>query len=146
MRKIVLFSLMIVLSSCARIQLTELNFLVGTWKMEDKDQFEVWERTSANKISGFTYKIVNNDKTITETLLIKKMAESIIYEATVPDQNEGKTIQFVLNKKNDSLFSFENKLHDFPTKIQYKKIDDRKLLVSVKGSDGNGFSYIQIKQ
>ena len=99
-----------------------------------------------NELIGHSYKLNNNQKTISETLTIKKAGNQIIYEATVPDQNEGKTIQFILSTKIKTYFSFENDKHDFPKKIQYKKITDDEILVTVLGDKGEGFSYTQLKQ
>jgi len=133
-------------SSCADKKLSELDFLVGTWKRDNKEQFEVWEKNNSLELIGHSYRIKDNQKTITETLVIKKIGDQFVYEATVPDQNEGRTVQFILNTETDSLFSFENDKHDFPKKIQYKKMNDNQLKVTVLGGDDSGFSYIQIKQ
>jgi hypothetical protein len=132
--------------SCEVNESSELDFLVGTWKRDNKEQFEVWEKNNSSNLKGYSYRIKDNQKTITETLLIKKIGDQFVYEATVPDQNEGRTVQFILNTETDSLFSFENDKHDFPKKIQYKRINDNQLKVIVLGDDDTGFSYIQIKQ
>ncbi len=132
--------------ACAENKIPEIDFLVGTWKMEGKEQYEVWEKNKNNELIGHSYKLNNNQKTISETLLIKKTGNQIIYEATVPDQNEGKTIQFILNTDIKSHLSFENDKHDFPKKIQYKKINDDEIEVTVLGDKGKGFSYTQLKQ
>ncbi len=120
--------------------------MVGTWKMEGKEQYEVWETNKNKELIGYSYKIENNQKTITETLSIKIIDNQFIYEATVPDQNEGKTIQFTLNNKIQTYLSFENIEHDFPKKIQYKRINDNEIEITVLGDKGQGFSYTQIKQ
>jgi hypothetical protein len=133
-------------SSCADKKATELDFLVGTWKKENKEQFEVWERNGSLGLIGYSYRIEDRKKNITETLAIKKIGEQFVYEATVPDQNDGRTVQFILNTEIDSLYSFENDKHDFPKKIQYKKRNDDQLKVTVLGDGNSGFSYIQIKQ
>lgn len=133
-------------SSCADKKASELDFLVGTWKRDNKEQFEVWEKNNSLEFIGYSYRFKDNQKIITETLVINKIGDQFVYEATVPDQNEGRTIQFILNTETDSLFSFENDKHDFPKKIQYKKMNDHQLKVIVLGDDDSGFSYIQIKQ
>jgi hypothetical protein len=120
--------------------------MVGTWKMDGKEQYEVWETTKNKELRGYSYKINDNQKTITETLSIKKIENNIIYEATVPDQNEGRTIQFTLNNEILEYLSFENINHDFPKKIQYKRINDDEIEVTVLGDEGKGFSYTQLKQ
>ena len=146
MRILLSICLLCLLPACSENETSELDFLVGTWKIEGKEQYEVWEKNKNNELIGHSYKLNNNQKTISETLTIKKAGNQIIYEATVPDQNEGKTIQFILNTKIKTYFSFENDKHDFPKKIQYKKITDDEILVTVLGDKGEGFSYTQLKQ
>ena len=125
---------------------TAVDFLAGTWKVKNKEQFEVWEKKSPDILQGYAYKWRDNKKIITETLSIKKLDNQLVYEATVPDQNEGKTIPFKLNREVKDCLSFENLLHDFPKKIQYKKISDKEILVRVLGENDPGFSYTIFKE
>ena len=120
--------------------------MIGTWKVEGEDQYEVWETSKNNELIGYSYKLDNNEKTITETLSIKITDDQTFYEATVPDQNDGLTIRFTLNNEIKSYLSFENMEHDFPKLIQYKRISDDEIEVSVSGDKGRGFSYSQFKQ
>ncbi|NNF36272.1 MAG: hypothetical protein HKN68_19370 [Saprospiraceae bacterium] len=133
------------LTSCIAQDSMELDFLLGTWKMENKDTYEVWKK-EANTFKGQAYKMVNGQKQITETLVIEFRGEDVIYSPTVPDQNDGRAIPFKLNKANKDLLSFENKDHDFPKKIQYKKVSDDKIFVSVLGEGNQGFSYYLMRQ
>jgi len=137
---------LLLLISCSGNEGSEFDFMVGTWKMEGKEQYEVWDKNEDIDLVGYSYKLNNNEKTITETLTIKRVEGQIIYEATVPDQNEGRTVPFTLNTNIKSYLSFENDNHDFPKKIQYKKIGDGEIEVTVSGDEGEGFSFIQIKQ
>jgi len=120
--------------------------MIGTWKIEGEDQYEVWETGKDRELVGYSYKFDNNEKSITETLSIKTTDNQIYYEATVPDQNDGRTIRFTLNDEIKSYLSFENMEHDFPKKIQYKRISDEEIEVTVLGDLGKGFSYSQFKQ
>ena len=113
--------------ACSENESSKLDFLVGTWKMEGKDKYEAWEQNENNELIGHSYMLNNDQKTISESLLINTIDDRIILHATVPDQNEGKTIQFILNTAFDDYFSFENSKHDFPKKIQYKKITNDKI-------------------
>jgi len=137
---------MCLLIACTENKVSRLDFMIGTWKIEGKDQYEVWEKAKNNDLIGYSYMISNNEKRITETLSIKTINSQIFYEATVPDQNDGKTIQFPLNNKIKAYLSFENIEHDFPQKIQYKRINDNEIEVTVSGDKGKGFSYTQLKQ
>jgi hypothetical protein len=144
---IVLALLVVMFSSCsAQKDLTDLNFLLGTWKVENKDTFETWKKISDKEFVGESYKKLNGEKRITETLSIKIVNDKVVYEATVPNQNNGETISFTLNSKIEDRVSFENLSHDFPKKIQYQKTTETKVLVNVFGEDDKGFSYTIIKQ
>jgi len=145
MRILTSICLLSLLFACSENKTSKLDFLVGTWKIEGKEQYEVWEKNKNNELIGHAYKLDNSQKTITETLAIKKIDNQLVYEATVPNQNEGRTIQFTLNREIESYFSFENDKHDFPKKIQYKRITDYEIEVSVLGDKGKGFSYTQLK-
>ncbi|BAX79015.1 hypothetical protein ALGA_0625 [Labilibaculum antarcticum] len=106
----------------------------------------MWERVGSSELTGFAYKLVDGQKNITETLRIKIEGGSIVYQATVPDQNEGVSVSFVLNESDNSCFSFENKKHDFPKKNQYKKVTKTKLEIQVLGDQDKGFSFVQKKE
>ncbi len=118
----------------------------GTWKMENKEQFEVWEKNAEGKLSGYSYKIANDQEVRMETLSIQKSEGQVVYEALVPNQNNGQAIPFTLNTAIQDLLSFENLNHDFPKKIQYQKLSDTEILVKVLGDGDKGFSYKIIKQ
>ena len=145
MRTISTICLLCLLFSCAEKEHSRIDFLVGTWKVADKEQYEVWDKNNTNDLIGHSYRIANDQKTITETLAINQIGNQIIYEATVPDQNEGATIPFTLNNDIDTYLSFENPEHDFPKKIQYKRINSNQIEVTVLGDQGKGFSYTQFR-
>lgn len=119
----------------------EMNFLIGIWKIEGKENYEGWER-KADQLHGESYKIRNEQKYVSEKLEIKLVNNNLIYIATVFNQNQGKGIQFTLNHLEKSLVSFENSNHDFPKKNQYKILNKNTLSVSVLGNKNKGFSYI----
>lgn len=148
MKNILLAALMALTSiSCgAQQKLSDFNFIVETWKIENKETYEAWNWVSDSEYIGESYKIQNGKKTITENLALKVVGNEIIYQATVPNQNEGQTIAFTLNPLVKDKFSFENLKHDFPKKIQYQKLSATKILVNVFGEDDQGFSYTIIKQ
>ena len=114
--------------------------------MEGKEQYEFREKNQKDGLVGNSYSFVNNEKSISETLRIKSVGDYLIYRATVLNQNDGETIEFVLNPDNKEYLSFENINHDFPKKIQYKKISIDSIKVSVIGENDEGFSYIKVKQ
>ena len=137
--------LLVLFLSCTESKTSRLDVLVGTWKMEGKEHYEFWEKNQSNELVGYSYKLINNEKSISETLAIQSKGDRLIYGATVPNQNNGETVEFVLNPDIDSYLSFENNNHDFPKKIQYKPMSADSIKVSVLGENDKGFTYIQIK-
>jgi hypothetical protein len=127
-------------------KLQDVSFLIGTWKVENKESYEFWEMAKKNSMNGFGYKIKGGEKVVSENLNIKVVNNQIVYEAAVLNQNDGKTIPFRLNMDNKVWFSFENETHDSPQKIQYKILSKDTLQVQVLGDNDEGFSYKLIKQ
>lgn len=124
----------------------DLNFLAGTWKVENKENYERWTLKEKGHLEGVAYKVRNGNTQIDENLTIKITGEKVVYSAKVKNQNNGQPIDFVLNKMIKDKFSFENAGHDFPKKIQYTIRNDSTLFVSVLGENDKGFSYNLIKQ
>jgi Domain of unknown function (DUF6265) len=141
-----LITLLTLFSFSLKCNHNEFSFLEGTWKIENKDNYETWKVKSENELEGSSYKIKSDKKIVTEILTIKKVDGKVIYVAQVVNQNEGKPIEFVLNIEIKNKISFENLAHDFPKKIQYTKLDETTLLVEVLGENNQGFSYKMMRQ
>lgn len=146
MKTLYLFCGFFLFVSCADQNTVNFDFLIGTWKIEGKEQYETWMKDSNNDLFGHAYEINKNQKTILESIAIKKIDNQLIYEATVPNQNEGRTIQFILSRDVKSYYSFENPTHDFPKKIEYHRNSENEIEIRVKGDEGKGFSYTLLKQ
>ena len=114
--------------------------------MENKENYETWKIKNENELEGSSYKMKADKKIVSEFLSIKKIEGKVIYTAQVVNQNDGKPIEFVLNKEVKNKISFENLTHDFPKKIQYTKLDETTLFVEVLGENDQGFSYKMMKQ
>lgn len=146
LRYIYIIGCVILLSSCNTSSVTEFDFLIGRWKVEHKDQFEVWEKNDKQILMGSGIKVENDQERVLETLQIINNQDQIYYIATVSDQNEKKPITFTLNRAVEDVWSFENPNHDFPKKIQYKKVDEHTLYIQVLGENDKGFSFRMVKQ
>lgn len=121
------------------------DFLEGTWKMENNDIFEHWDKLNDHTFKGFSYKMEEGRMSISEYLDISEDNNEIVYTATVLNQNQGRGIHFKLTK-SDSTFTFINPDHDFPKKIVYQKLNDTEIFVQVTDGDQRGFAYRMQKQ
>ncbi|MDP1621845.1 MAG: DUF6265 family protein [Bacteroidales bacterium] len=121
------------------------DFLHGTWKVENREVYEHWDRLNDNSLKGFSYHFKNGQMTVSEYVDIYRTENEIIYTAAVLNQNQGKGIDFKL-VKTDSAFIFENPDHDFPKRISYQKITDTEVFVRVSGENQKGFAYKMKKQ
>lgn len=146
--RILLFPLVLFLVVPAAAQTAKMDdiadFLKGTWKINDKERYEQW-KVFPDKLDGRGFNLEKGLEKVYETLEIKLIDGKINYLATVPDQNEGKTIAFPLTSSSVSELTFENADHDFPKKIIYKKLSPTEITVSVFGEGEKGFSLKLIK-
>ena len=115
-------------------------FLQGTWKVENSEIYEHWDKISENNFRGLLYKMENGKMQVTEYLEIRRLGTDVIYTATVLNQNKGLGIDFKL-MRNDSLYSFENPGHDFPKFIRYQSISENKMKATV-GTNEDSFTMI----
>lgn len=121
------------------------SFLRGTWRIENSNQYEHWDELSEYSLKGFSYRLDEGKIEISEYLSISQTKRKIVYKATVIGHNDGMEISFNLTK-SDSIWEFENKLHDFPQKITYHKLNDNELRVELKGIKNQQINYTLYRQ
>lgn len=131
--------------SCNPSVKQDVNNLVGTWKVEGMERFEVWDMQDDKVFAGSAYTVQNGQKYFSERIEIKELDNQWVFGATVSDQNNGNTILFTHNKTVENKLSFENLNHDYPQKIQYQFIDNNTLIVSITGNGEDDYTYKQIK-
>src|SRR5690606_26173839 len=94
---------------------------------------EQWTKSGDTLLMGVSTTAKNKQVKSSETVRIKLLNDSLFYDVTVSNQNDGKSIRFKMVELNDSLVQFENKQHDFPTRIEYKKLTDSTCLATISG-------------
>jgi len=146
MKRLTLFIITVFTFSLSCKSQSAVDYLEGTWQVEGKENYEAWKKEADGSLSGEGYKIRNGQKVVSENLAIRKGEGTLVYEATVPDQNEGASVPFTLNTQVEGKWQFENPEHDFPTKIIYTKKEEDRVFVEVLGSDGKGFSFYMNRQ
>lgn len=147
MKKVFFFLLIISSISCSKVNLSGFSFLEGTWKINNEEKFEYWEKENSDLFIGFVYKWIEGKRVKVESLSIRKISGEVIYEATVPNQNNGKPIRFELvSNKNDS-FVFQNLKHDFPKRIIYEVLSKDSINVTLIGENEEfNFKYVKVKK
>jgi len=138
--KTILIVLAILSVECIFSQTTFPSFLEGTWKMENREVYEHWDKLNAHSLKGFSYEISEGKMNITEYLDIAEEKGKINYTATVIGQNNGKRVDFRLIR-SDSVFVFSNPGHDFPKKIIYNKRSGSEILVTISNERDKEISY-----
>jgi hypothetical protein len=143
MKIIVLIFAMFVLSFCAKEGTTELGtfeWILGEWISDDGKNItkEFWYKVSPNTYEGegLTLSKSTKDTINCETLRIVAMSSEIFYLAKV-SHNEF-PVPFKMTSHTVSSFVFENKTHDFPKRIEYKRVNKNQINVTV-GDDHKGF-------
>ena len=109
-----------------------LKKLEGEWEEAPGVGYrEVW-KPGKNGLTGAGFMHSGETFSQTEKLAIVIKDSSLVYQATVPDQNEGRTIPFYLQSYSDKSLEFVNNAHDFPNVIAYRFFSDTVLHIKVQ--------------
>ena len=78
------FCALFIFSCNSQSIISDLDFLEGTWKIENKDTYETWEKDSEISFIGSSYKLKNEERKVTETLAIILKERRIISPELIP--------------------------------------------------------------
>ena len=128
-------------------QQKEFNWLLGNWKLKDKNSFEVWSLDKDSKsLSAISYHVSGADTTITEAIKLKFDQGAFYY---IPDvAGEQGQIPFKITQHDQQSFVAENPTHDFPKIIRYthtQKGKQNSIEATIEG-DGKVIHYTFFKQ
>jgi hypothetical protein len=123
-----------------KAQEKEFGWLHGTWKMKNKETYEVWKTSSDHKmLEGISYRIKGADTVVTETLKIKQQNSAFYYVPDVAgDQPE---VYFKIIEHDDKSFTAENPEHDFPKIIRYQLLSPTSIKAEIEG-DGKIIPFV----
>ncbi len=121
--------------------------LEGTWKMDGATVFERWYQKDGRFLAEVFY-VDGQDTLITESILLEQKGGEVFYRATVTDQNRGEQVSFRMVDIDSTSVTFENPVHDFPTRITYEFTEPGKIKATVSGKEHNSekkieFNYIR---
>jgi Domain of unknown function (DUF6265) len=114
-------------------QTDKFDWLLGEWKMGKANSYtiESWKQAGDNTIEGesFTFDSKNDSIIFSESLRILLMNGEYFYLAKVPQSKL--PVAFKMSYYHDERIVFENSNHDFPQRIEYSKITDDSLRVTI---------------
>lgn len=125
----------IIMASCnsGQKQMEKLRWLEGTWVVKGSipPTYESWERVNGSEMKGRSWYEDSTGVVNTENIRLIAEGHSVIYEASVSDQNGGIGIPFTLQNVQNDTFTFINEKHDFPQIIRYIRTTDTSFTAEV---------------
>lgn len=138
MKKIGLLLLGCLMMGCKIKQnLSHTHWLSGTWYNQDQQLYENWTVQNESKLNGISYRIIQKDTSVFETITLVYQNNNWLYIPTVKNQNKGKSVIFSATKTSKNQLIFENLQHDFPQQITYTKINKDALVAKISGKKNN---------
>jgi len=126
-------------ASCPHLE--SVAWLLGTWRAESRDRSiaETWVAVSDTTYEGRGVTRSRTDGSVREEedLRLVAMGEGVFYVAKVA-HNE-RPVAFRLTSCADGRFVFENPAHDFPRRIEYRRVDDARFEAYVSDGGSRGF-------
>ncbi|MDX2045181.1 MAG: DUF6265 family protein [Chitinophagaceae bacterium] len=124
------------LAQTAQDNFKKLNSLQGLWQMTTSRGVlhEEWKTSGNDIMKSQSYRVNNNDTVMMETAELLKKGKDIFYIPTVPNQNQGKPVEFKLTSAQNNEYIFENPEHDFPQRIIYNLKSATETEATIDGS------------
>ncbi|WP_269714568.1 DUF6265 family protein [Caulobacter sp. NIBR2454] len=126
-------TLITLLASAPAVQpVEELSWLVGSWtqKTAERDVVETWEPLASGVMKGVSVTKRPNRPDFVETTTITTEAAGPTFTATIPGQAP---TAFVRLPGPPGEAVFENKAHDFPQRVIYRRCDED-LCAAIEGT------------
>jgi hypothetical protein len=120
----------------AEAQSENFHWLIGTWKVQGENTFEVWSgEKGTSGLLGKSFTVKGVDTVVTELISIEYYLGSFHY---VPDvAGDQPPIDFTVTASDRNSFIAENPQHDFPKLIRYryvKKNGKEKIEAAIEGN------------
>lgn len=124
--------------------LASVAWLLGTWHAESRDALitETWVTVSGTTYEGHGVTRSRADGRLrdSEDLRLLEMGDGVFYVAKVA-HNE-RPVAFRLTSCSDGKLVFENPAHDFPRRIEYRRVDDGRFEAHVSDGADRGFRLV----
>jgi hypothetical protein len=109
---------------------------MGRWVNKSKEGLliENWEKTNDSLYNGESYFVIAGDTLFSEKISLEQKGGDVYYIPVVRNQNNGKAVPFRMTLGDSTQMIFENKEHDFPQKIIYRKISKDSIVAEIYGT------------
>ena len=110
-------------------------WLEGSWEHNSPEGnlTEMWTKENDSVLHGKAYFIEGKDTLHNESIVLHQNGEELLYSAAIKGQNNDKPTDFKLMLASENQLSFENKAHDYPQKIVYRKVTNDSLIAEISG-------------
>ena len=111
------------------------EWLIGTWEARTSkgSLFETWTKAGRRSFSAKSYYLNKADTILFETIELKESGDTLFYIVSAPKERNEKPVTFSSVEVTDEIISFENRQHDFPQVISYKRIAGDSLEAEISG-------------
>jgi len=115
--------------------LEKAAWLIGSWGNTTPEGIltEKWKKENDSVYHGESYFVIGKDTVFSESIQLEESKGKLVYNVTVPGQNNGQATPFELTSSTDTQMVFENTNHDYPNKITYNKINNDSLAAEISG-------------
>jgi hypothetical protein len=115
---------------------SEMDWLVGSWQHTTAamDFHENWSKIDTQHYRGESYILVKKDTVFYEQIDLVQTKMGWDYSVAVRNQNKEQAVTFSSIEMTNDTFVFENKKHDYPNRIVYKKIREDSLVATIFGT------------
>lgn len=114
---------------------TETHWLLGNWCSNNPtmNAYENWTLKDYNHLIGESFVLVQSDTVFFEKIDLQQTKKGWEYVVTVRNQNNEQPVHFLATSICADSLVFENRKHDYPNRIVYKKINNDSLVACIFG-------------
>lgn len=113
------------------------SWLQGVWEIQSESgsSFEKWNKVTDSLFLGKTFRIINYDTIVFDTMKIKIADAKVIYEMSATIGNTPVYAGYPLERPDPSVWTFRNFHIDYPLSINYMRIGTDSVYVWTEAKD-----------
>lgn len=134
----VVFVTLTALAAQEKARLADLQWMSGCWESKDRNLFlsEQWMKPSGGMMLGIGRTVKGERVVDFEFMRIEQRGDDIFFLAQPKENKQETPFKLLSSKANQAIF--ENKDHDFPQRVIYKR-DGERLTGRIEGNNKGKF-------